>query len=83
MTSVNGIKATDIAEETKRIIADTYELPKNCIEETDKFSDLGDSLEAIEAQGRIEDEFHITFPEADVKKFITVGDLIAYLKENL
>jgi acyl carrier protein len=51
--------------------------------ETSIHDDLGaDSLDAVEIIMGIEDEYNIEIPDEVAEKFLTVGDIVSYLKEN-
>ncbi len=69
---------TNIAERTKKVVAERYFVPVN---ESDSFDTLGDSLDAIQVIQDIEDEFEIRISEKDAANLKTVGDLIAYLQQ--
>lgn len=46
--------------------------------------DLGlNSLDAIELMFRVEEEFDLSIPDADLQKLVTVGDLITYIEGKL
>jgi acyl carrier protein len=46
--------------------------------------DLGlNSLDAIELMFKVEEEFDLEIPDADLQKLKTVGDLVAYLESRL
>jgi acyl carrier protein len=46
--------------------------------------DLGlNSLDAIELMFKVEEEFDLEIPDADLQKLKTVGDLVAYLETRL
>jgi acyl carrier protein len=46
--------------------------------------DLGlNSLDAIELMFKVEEEFDLEIPDADLQKLRTVGDLVSYLEERL
>lgn len=45
--------------------------------------DLGaDSLDVVELIMALEEEFDIEIPDEDAEKISTVGDAVAYIKEN-
>ena len=73
----------EIAKKVKEIAGDVYDLQPDCIEETDKFNDLGDSLDSIEMLQQLEDKFHCKFSEDIEKEIVTVGDAVNYLQEHL
>jgi acyl carrier protein len=46
--------------------------------------DLGlNSLDAIELMFKVEEEFDLEIPDADLQRLQTVGDLVSYLEERL
>src|SRR5262245_2077174 len=46
--------------------------------------DLGlNSLDAIELMFKVEEEFDLEIPDADLQRLRTVGDLVSYLEERL
>lgn len=46
--------------------------------------DLGlNSLDAIELMFRVEEEFDLSIPDADLQKLVTVGDLVTYIEGRL
>jgi len=46
--------------------------------------DLGlNSLDAIELMFRVEEEFDLSIPDADLQKLVTVGDLVTYIEGKL
>ena len=66
-----------LARELKRDAASIA--PEHALRE-----DLGlNSLDAIELMFKVEEEFDIEIPDADLQRLRTVADLIAYLEERL
>ncbi len=48
-----------------------------------KKEDLGaDSLDLIELQMALEEEFGIEIPDEDAEKFVTIGDMVKYVEEK-
>ena len=46
-------------------------------------SDFGaDSLDVIDLAMSIEDEFDIEVPDDEIKKIVTVGDIVKFIEEN-
>lgn len=46
-------------------------------------SDFGaDSLDVIDLAMSIEDEFDIEVPDDEIKKIVTVGDIVRFIEEN-
>ena len=67
----------------KQSAADVYDLPEGCIEENDKFSSLGDSLDHIEMVRRMEDEFNVQISIKKMEDLPTIGDAIKYVEARL
>ena len=42
-----------------------------------------DSLDAVEVVMALEDAFDITIPDEDAEKFRTIGDIVAYIEQNV
>ena len=42
-----------------------------------------DSLDAVEVVMALEDAFDITIPDEDSEKFRTIGDIVAYIEQNV
>ncbi|QBD77199.1 acyl carrier protein [Ktedonosporobacter rubrisoli] len=68
-----------IEEHIKNLIIKKTALEKEQLMlEADLVSDLGiDSIECIELILSIETEFHISFPDEDMRSMRTVGDIIS------
>ena len=57
--------------------------PEKVTSEASFVEDLGaDSLDTVELVMAFEEEFGIDIPDEDAEQMRTVGDAIAYLKEN-
>ncbi len=57
--------------------------PEKVTDEASFVEDLGaDSLDTVELVMAFEEEFGIDIPDEDAEQMRTVGDAIAYLKEN-
>ena len=69
----------------KSIIANQLEVPYETISDDGSLiDDYGaDSLDIVETALAIEDEYGITIPDRDVYSFVTVGDIIRYVKERV
>ena len=53
-------------------------------EETDIFEDLGaDSLDVVDMLMSLEDEFDVEIPDEEIERIRTVGELVAYIEENM
>lgn len=68
----------------KSIIANQLDVPYETISnDGNLIDDYGaDSLDIVETALAIEDEYGITIPDRDVYSFVTVGDIIRYVKEE-
>ena len=42
-----------------------------------------DSLDAVEVVMALEDAFDVTIPDEDAEKFRTIGDIVAYIEQNV
>jgi acyl carrier protein len=75
---------SDTEKEVIAIIAEQLAKPEDNISEKSHFiDDLGaDSLDLVEIIMAIEEKFGIEIPEGEQEKIRTVGDAIAYIKNN-
>ena len=73
-----------VEERVKEIIVEQLGVEENDVTPAAKFiEDLGaDSLDTVELVMAFEEEFDIEIPDEDAEKITTVGDAIAYIKEN-
>ena len=56
----------------------------NLSEVTNLEEDLNmDSLDAVEVVMALEDAFDVTIPDEDAEKFRTIGDIVAYIEQNV
>ncbi len=69
-----------IAKRVKKIIANAYNLPEDCISENDLFTNLGNSRETLQATMDLEKEFSCKISDDEAKAFKTVGDAINYMQ---
>ncbi|MBO7556053.1 MAG: hypothetical protein J6T72_01485 [Alphaproteobacteria bacterium] len=75
-------KRAQIAEKVKKIVADTYELPDDCIKEDDRFLHvLGSSSEAVQVITNLENSFNCKLPV--IKEKTTVGSIISRIHSLL
>jgi len=74
-----------ILEKVIKILSDQLGIDEDQInKDTDIMEGLGaDSLDVVEMIMSIEEEFEITITDEEVHEFKTVGDVVAYLEENL
>ena len=69
----------------KCLIFETVNIDKSTTinEDTVILRDLNlDSLELVSLVCAVEDEFDVEIPDKDIKKIITVGDLISFIKSQ-
>lgn len=69
----------------ERVIAIVSEVECLPIEKTTTelvIMDIGDSLEAVELQLALEQEFNIEIPDEEAEKMITVKDIIDYIQDK-
>lgn len=71
-------------EQIKSIIADKLSINEDQITmETAFIDDLNaDSLDIVELIMALEDELDMDIADEDAEKFVTVGDVVAYIKEH-
>lgn len=70
-------------EKIRAIICEQYGIDEDEITEDTSFADLNfDSLDMVEIAMDIEDEFNVEVTDETLEKFVTVGDVVAFL-ENL
>lgn len=75
-----------VLEKVKAILSAQFEVEADTItEETDIVDDLGaDSLDLVDMLMSLEDEFSIgEVPDEMIEKIRTVGQLVAYIEENM
>ena len=77
--------ATAVAERVRSALARELKRdPASIVPEQALREDLGlNSLDAIELMFKVEEEFDLEIPDADLQKLRTVGDLVSYLGERL
>ncbi len=75
----------NLENKIKEIIVDKLGIDESEITDSASFTnDLGaDSLDTVELIMEFEKEFNVSIPDEDAEKIQTVGDAIAYLKENV
>ena len=75
----------NLENKIKEIIVDKLGIEESEITDSASFTnDLGaDSLDTVELIMEFEKEFNVSIPDEDAEKIQTVGDAIAYLKENV
>lgn len=77
--------ATAVAEKVRSALArELRRDPSTITPEQALREDLGlNSLDAIELMFKVEEEFDLEIPDADVQRLRTVGDLVSYLEVRL
>jgi acyl carrier protein len=73
-----------VEERVKEIICEQLGVEDGEVNPQAKFiEDLGaDSLDTVELVMAFEEEFDLEIPDEEAEKITTVGDAIAYIKEN-
>ncbi len=76
---------SEIEARVKAIIVDKLGVEESEVTNEASFTtDLGaDSLDTVEMLMDFEKEFNLTIPDDQSQRLTTVGDAIAYIKENL
>ena len=74
-----------VADKVKSIIVEQLGVDEEEVTPDASFvDDLGaDSLDTVELVMAFEEEFGVDIPDEDAEKMRTVGDAIAYLRENV
>ena len=74
-----------VFEKMKQILADQLDADVDGITlDTDIQDDLGaDSLDVVEMLMSIEDEFEIEIPDEKIETLKTVGQVVAYIEDNI
>jgi len=72
-------------EKVKQIVVKELQVPESKVTESATFEgDLNaDSLDVVEIQMALEEEFGVEIPEEDFEKIQTVGDVVRYVGEKL
>ena len=72
-------------EKVKQIVVKELQVPESKVTESATFEgDLNaDSLDVVEVQMALEEEFGVEIPEEDFEKIRTVGDVVRYIEEKL
>ncbi len=71
-------------EALKNILVEELSLDADAITpESDLRNDLGvNSIELADLIMRCEDKFNVEIKDEDIEKFLTIGDVVAYLEKN-
>lgn len=72
-------------EKVKEIMVDTLNLDAEAVTETASLKDdlEVDSLDAMEVVLALEEEYKISIGADVLEKFVTVGDIVKYLEEQI
>jgi acyl carrier protein len=74
----------DIFEKVVEIVADKLDIDAKEITPETTFEDLGaDSLDIVELVMALEEEFDLEISDDDADKISSIGDAVAYIKENI
>ena len=75
----------NLENKIKEIIVDKLGIEESEITDSVSFTnDLGaDSLDTVELIMEFEKEFNVSIPDEEAEKIQTVGDAVAYLKDNV
>ena len=74
-----------VLEKVKMILSSQFDVEEDSITpETNIADDLGaDSLDVVDMLMSLEDEFDVEIPDEEIERIRTVGELVAYLEENM
>ena len=75
----------NLENKIKEIIVDKLGIEESEITDSASFTnDLGaDSLDTVELIMEFEKEYNVSIPDEEAEKIQTVGDAVAYLKDNV
>ena len=73
-----------VFEKVRALICEQFGVDEDRVTmESNMISDFGaDSLDVIDLAMSIEDEFDIEVPDDEIKKIVTVGDIVRFIEEN-
>ena len=73
-----------VFDRVKEIIVDELSVDEAAVSIESTLEDLGaDSLDAVELIMALEDELDMEIPDEDAESFVTVGDVVKYVKEHV
>ena len=73
-----------IFEKVCALIAEQFNVDADSITMDTSFEDLGaDSLDVVDMLMSLEDEFDVEIPDEEIERIRTVGELVAYIEENM
>jgi len=80
-----GNTAMALFEKVKQIVVKELQVAESKVTESASFEgDLNaDSLDVVEIQMALEEEFGVEIPEDDFDKIQTVGDVVRYIEEKV
>lgn len=72
-------------EKVREMLAKQLNIKPEVIKpESDVVKDLGaDSLDVVDMLMSLEDEFDVEIPDEEIERIRTVGELVAYIEENM
>lgn len=74
-----------VLEKVKMLLSSQFDVEEDSITpETNIADDLGaDSLDVVDMLMSLEDEFDVEIPDEEIERIRTVGELVAYIEENM
>ena len=74
-----------VIEKVKMILSSQFDVEEESITpDTNIADDLGaDSLDVVDMLMSLEDEFDVEIPDEEIERIRTVGELVAYIEENM
>ena len=74
-----------VLEKVKMILSSQFDVEEDSITpETNIADDLGaDSLDVVDMLMSLEDECDVEIPDEEIERIRTVGELVAYIEENM
>ena len=74
-----------VLEKVKMFLSSQCDVEEDSITpETNIADDLGaDSLDVVDMLMSLEDEFDVEIPDEEIERIRTVGELVAYIEENM
>ncbi len=74
-----------VLEKVKMILSSQFDVEEESITpDTNIADDLGaDSLDVVDMLMSLEDEFDVEIPDEEIERIRTVGELVAYIEENM
>ena len=82
---MKGMSTLMVLEKVKSILCSQFDVEEDSITpDTNISDDLGaDSLDVVDMLMSLEDEFDIEIPDDQIDRIRTVGEVVAYIEENL